>query len=329
MHSISSHTSLLDLTIDEETDMELREMESSETESMDEIMLSGYKSAPETLGAGDRGMSPYEFIQSQTLPANAERGYIVPRAKVLDSSSGSDPSEFSEDLQLASVARTASVTPEKVEYRSGIFSSDNRKFAGYVLSADSEDKNLHPRRCRSMSIPRRRKKSSIHPLVTPPKSCLCRNSSEDASPEKTIPWREERLYKGGIHSPAVHIVSDDENSDECYMSQASSRSVKSSISRRARKARVRRLQRELEDATTNRKRSRTLDPPKKRQETKESLRNLPPRTELRYEKRPETKESFRDLPPRTECRYNLPERNNPTLNRILFGNDYDPDEASL
>lgn len=310
--SVSSHTSVLDLIIDEETDIELREFE-SEDELMNKVLSSGYKSAPETLGAGDRGMSPYEFIQSQTLPANAERGYIVPRTKVLDSSLASDSSQLSEDLHIASVSRAASVTPEKVEYRSGKLSSDIRTF-GYVPSADSEDKNLRPRRCRSMSIPRRRKKSSIHPLVTPPKSSL---------------WREERLYKGGIHSLAVHIVSDDENSDECCKSQASASSVKSSISRRARKARIRRLQRELENATTNRKRSRTLDPLKKRRETKESLCGRPPRKEYRCEKHREAKEIFCNLPPKTEYGYDLPERNNPTLNRVHFGSDHGPDEASL
>jgi hypothetical protein len=72
------------------------------------------------------------------------------------------------------------------------------------------------------------------------------------------------------------------------------------------------LQRELEDSTANRKRSRTLDPPKSRRQIKE--------------------ESYYDLNSdlnKTVFRYDLPERDNPTLNRLLFGRDYILDEASL
>jgi hypothetical protein len=298
VRSVSSYTSLLDMTIDEETDMDLKEFLSSEEESVVKQLSNGYKSAPETLGGGNRGMSPYQFVQSETHPANAEKGYIISRTKVFDSSHESSLKVFdsSQESSLDSITQDVLMTPVKLDYR-----------------AADEETNLHSRRCRSMSIPRRKKRSSIHPYVASPKSSLFPNSSfEDVPPEKTTPWREERLYKGGIHNPAVHIVSDDENSDEQYMSSGSTRSAKSSISQRARKARIRRLQLELEDSTASRKRSRTLDPPKIRRRTKEA--------------------SYYDLNSdlnKTVFRYDLPERDNPTLNRLLFGRDYSPDEASL
>lgn len=286
-NSISSYTSLLDMTIDEETDLDLREFESSE-DDRDNIQ-SGYKSAPEAIG--DR-KQPYAFIQSESSPAAGERGYIVPRSEHL----GSDSSEV-QDLARADTSTSQTVATQDDSADAGknaSYHSDGSVVRERKLkSVDEEDgTSLCFRRSRSMSLPRRRKSASVHPLVSPASSPRALEARKGG-----MSWREERLFKGGIHSESSHIISDSETSEEKYASEASARSAKSNLSRRARKARIRRLQSE---SSTKRQRSRTLDPPKARR---------------RYDR-----QSTND---------GVPESHNVTLNRLLFGSDHGPEEASL
>ena len=282
-NSISSYTSVLDMTIDEETDLDLKEFESSE-DDRDKIQ-SGYKSAPEAVG-GDR-KQPYAFIQSESTPAAGERGYIVPRSEHLGSSESLDSSEVQgPDTSTSQTVATQDDTADAEKNAS--YHSDGSVVRERKLKSVDEDDgtSLCFRRSRSMSLPRRRKSASVHPLVSP--------VSSPTAPEGGMSWREERLFKGGIHSESSHIISDSETSEEKYMSEASTRS---NMSRRARKARIRRLQSE---SSTKRQRSRTLDPPKSRR---------------RYDR-----QSTYD---------GVPQSHNATLHRLLFGSDHGSEEASL
>ena len=307
-NSISSYTSVLDMTIDEETDMDLKEFESSDDDIENKIHAGGYKSAPET--NANRKLSPYAFIHSGLLPASSERGYIIPKTEHVDvPRSLEDNSLKPHDLvtpdtsssQVSPVA-AADLAGEGSEpaYNSSESSSEGQEPIGYDSSAsagfgsgaDTEDdssSNSRVRRCRSMSIPRRRKNASVHPLVTPPMS----PASVEERKNTCIPWREERLFKGGIHSTSSHIISDSETSGELHMPEAS---AKTSMSRRARKARIRRLQSE---SITHRQRSRTLDPPKSRR---------------RYDR---------------QSSYHVSESRSATMNRLLFGSEHGPEDASL
>jgi hypothetical protein len=298
-HSVSSYTSVLDMTIDEETDLDLKEFESSEDDKDRNNISSGYKSAPETLGA-DRKLSPYAFIQSESLPASGERGYIVPKASSVDkSAAGSNDSSEAGELMTPDTthSQVSTGTPETVNealdesaYYSDGSVGRGRK-AGSATPDEEDEGRLCFRRSRSMSAPRKRKSASVHPLVTPPLSPVTLSMTG----EKTrLPWREERLLKGGIHSESSHIISDSETSEEKYLSEASAKSAKSSMSRRARKARIRRLQ--SQSSTNQRQRSKTLDPPKNRHRG--------------YDRQ-------------------LSDLGNPSLQRALFGNDHGPDEASM
>lgn len=295
-NSISSYTSILDMTIDEETDLDLKEFESSEDDK-ERNLSTGYKSAPETIGA-NRGMAPYAFIQSESVPVSDERGYLVPKTEsMLDDTSESADSSVAGVLVTAdttashvSLSTTGSTNAvEEDAVNESAYHSDgsvDRKGRSGPADNDEDEGKLCFRRSRSMSIPRRRKTASIHPLVTPPMSPT---SLGDEEARKSLPWREERLFKGGIHSVSSHI-SDSETSEEAmYMSEAS---AKSSMSRRARQARIRRLQ----SQSTQRQRSRTLDPPKNRRRYDRQLSDL-----------------------------NM----NPSLNRAVFGSDRGTDEASL
>jgi hypothetical protein len=274
------------MTIDEETDLDLKEFESSEDDKGK--IHSGYKSAPEA--GGDR-KKPYAFIQSESTPAAGERGYIVPRSEHLGSSDSLDSSAIQELVDTSTSQTVASQDESADTYKKNSYHSDGSVFRERKLKDvdEGEGSSLCFRRSRSMSLPRKRKGASVHPLVSISTSP---NAQED---RKGIPWREERLFKGGIHSESSHIVSDSETSgEEKYMSEVSARS---SMSRRARKARIRRLQSE---SSTKRHRSRTLDPPKIRR---------------RYD-RQSTYDS-------------VPESHNATLNRLLFGSEHSAEEASL
>mmetsp|Transcript_22359 Transcript_22359/g.25157 ORF Transcript_22359/g.25157 Transcript_22359/m.25157 type:complete len:286 (-) Transcript_22359:146-1003(-) len=75
-------------------------------------------------------------------------------------------------------------------------------------------------------------------------------------------YMEESIYQKGLHSPLISVISDDGSETSRSSDSSDANSVKSNKSRRARKARLRRLKRESEDG--KRRRSSTLDPPKKR-----------------------------------------------------------------
>ena len=416
-HSLaSSYTSVLDMTIDEETDIDLKEFESSGDDVTENGRMTGYASAPETIRDGGRLLSsPYTLLQSASDP-NVERGYIIPKAKGSDSASSnsSNSSRASELVKLAAVSQVSPVivsdssrhvdqaptggravppeqkasesetlSPVTASDRTDYYSAtggdslegslgDMQKLGGPTPSADEEESYRYrpnPRRSRSMSIPRRK----VAPF-TPTRSSASSVSSMDRTPDmktrtleetqttmeetpdsKMIPWRVERLYKAGIHSDAVHIVSDEENSP--YMSEASGmscRSARSCMSRKARKARIRRMQLESEACSSRRHRARTLDPPKNRRRYQSNMRySLPDKTSdasidsvaLDKLSSGNNDASFdsstrHTLPGRkldyssdSSVRYTLPDRNNATLNRLLFGKAYGPEhgaeEASL
>jgi len=75
-------------------------------------------------------------------------------------------------------------------------------------------------------------------------------------------YMEESIYQKGLHSPLIAVISDDGTDSSRSSDSSDANSVKSNKSRRARKARLRRLQRENEAG--KRRRSSTLDPPKRR-----------------------------------------------------------------
>ena len=270
-NSVGSRTSLLDLTIEEETAGDLQEMGSSGDEKKAKKSLSqdyalrGVKSAPDRLGFA----SATNKVSGVNISDSSDLLLLE-----LDCVSEDSDSHISDILGKAGEVTgdsQAGNSEESTELSSSITSAKD-------MTNDLPQVTL-PQRGRGMSVPRR-KRSSVHPLSPTP-----RGKSAAAR------FRAERVEKAGIHSPHINVVSDDSSASE---DSHADRSFRSTVSRRARKARVRRMH---ED--TVRRRARTVGPSNKRR--------APPKPEVII---------F-----------------DPTLRAILVGRDpgteYGPDEASL
>lgn len=284
-NSVASRTSLLDTTIDEETDFDLREFESSDDEGNmkpDVILenphpLTRTKSAPDMglanselsskwmHGADSHSLSGYEhrILHKRRLRQQVISNMSSAESEVEEALSDMDESTNSSmsgnelrdlhkhRLRQQAVSSQSSYETEGQQVVSltdettasgGDISSYNIKLEGYDASTDDDNHDpsiRNRRRCRSLSVRRRRNRRN---------------------------FRYDRLFRDGIHSPSVGVVTDSESSQEHFSSEASaeSRSARSTISRRARRARVRRLQVETEEKINERRRARTLDPPKNR-----------------------------------------------------------------
>ena len=237
-NSVASRTSLLELTIAEETDGDLQELGSSGDEKMklsQDYALRGVKSAPDRLSF-ERAVTSYSPNQSDTYPLLHGDLDCV--------SEDTDGSRVSEVLRKAADMRRITPVVENSEEGTDLNSIID---TGPSITSP-ERKNNSPRRGRCMSVPRRNR-SSVHPI-----SPVQRGSSVAAR------FRDERVEKAGIHSPHINVVSD-ESSDGNESFTA--RSFRSAVSRRARNARVKRMHDDVE-----RRRARTLDPPQRRRRPK-------------------------------------------------------------
>ena len=242
-HSVCSLTSLLDLTIAEETDFQLREFDLLIDEKI-----------------GQRNLhKPYEMERTKSAPgafsnhrqSDSTQGYRSPSSK-LDGLVECAPHDVeSSELSLGSLRNMEVVTPN-----SSLFDADtDQSLGGAIYSSDarsegyspSVDESLGPSTARSMTLPRK-KQEVVNPTVTPEKSV-----------HPSIPtYRRERILKAGIHSSRSTVVSDDSSAsgeDE----SVGGRSSRSNVSHRiARRARMQRLQ------SNNKRGSRSLDPPASR-----------------------------------------------------------------
>lgn len=266
-NSVASRTSLLDLTIEEETagDLSSGDERNNKVSLTQDYTLRGVRSAPDRLSfasAGKKSSGVNHADVSNLLrleldcvseDSDSQTSAVLRRADEVTGASQAGISEDSTELS------SSTDTPTEV--------------------ASDQPQRDPPQRGRSTSVPRR-KRSSVHPISPTP-----RGKSAAAK------FRAERVEKAGIHSPHINLVSDDSStSGESF----ADRSFRSTVSRRARKARVRRMH---ED--TVRRRARTVAPSNKRR--------APPKPEVVI---------F-----------------DPTLRAILVsrdpGKEYGPDEASL
>lgn len=173
-------------------------------------------------------------------------------------SSSASPS--SDVLRIVSISSVAPIeTAESVDLSEGEELSDEYRIDVHVPNAGDSPRRRCPRRnrrrSRSMSLPR--KKAAVHPIVTP-------TMSYNSPVPKT---RIERVFKDGIHSPAINVVSDESSSEDPASSsdeRRSYRSTHSNMSSRARGCRIRRLQEQA--GIVKRRRSRSLEPPLNRRQ---------------------------------------------------------------
>ena len=263
-NSVGSRTSLLDLTIEEETAGDLSSGDEKKTEIslIRDYTLRGVRSAPDRLSFASSGLN------------NADSNNLL--RLELDCVSEDSDSHVSAIIFKADEVTGGSQGGIDEEFTELSSSIDTAK----GMASDQPQGDL-PRRSRSRSTSvARRKRSSVHPISPAP------HGKHGAAK-----FRAERVEKAGIHSPHINVVSDDSSTSDDSLAE---RSFRSTVSRRARKARVRRMH---ED--TVRRRARTVGPSNKRR--------APPKPEVII---------F-----------------DPTLRAILVtrdpGKEYGPDEASL
>jgi hypothetical protein len=243
-HSVCSLTSLLDLTIAEETDFQLREFDVVIDEKI-----------------GKRNLhQPYEMGRTKSAPgafsnhrqSASIQGHRSPSSKLDGLVECSPFAVESSELSLGSVRHGKAVTSD-----SSVFDADtDQSLGGAMYSSDARSEGYSPSvdesrgrtRARSMTLPRK-KQVAVNPIVTPEKKFYPSSLLDMPT------YRSERILKAGIHSPVSAVVSDDSSAsgeDE----SVGGRSSRSNFSHRiARRARMERLQ------SDNKRRSRTLDPP--------------------------------------------------------------------
>jgi hypothetical protein len=206
-NSVVSHTSLIELTIAEETDYDLRESsgEEDESELTNDYALRSTKSAPDRLSL--LSSSPREELSS-------------PLKDFLSVSEASDESPVN---GLPRKVLLSGITPVDETTEESTSNSERNVSEGRPKSKQ--------RRGRSLSV-NRRNRSRVHPVYN---STL---RARSAAPG----FREERLSKAGIHAPAIHVVSDD--SSESSASSHADRTCRSSFSRKARISRIKRMHEE-------------------------------------------------------------------------------------
>jgi len=228
----SNRSSLLDLTIDEETDQDLQmDMASDSGESKRGTPNRNSKDKKKNFE------SPYSFVTgSSNDDSFYDKTYALREDRIKrhlnhptdpdDASASSRVSEVLRRVSVVSSARNAGYTP----------SGDDMGFDDYQestsISSTLGDNCLPP-----------------HPMVSPELDTRKRilNSGRSRSASRSQ-WREERELRKGLHSNAISDSSDsDIDSDQCN-------SVRSA--NHTRFARKRRLQ-----TTQRRRRSRTLEPP--------------------------------------------------------------------
>eukprot|EP00546_Thalassionema_frauenfeldii_P007318 CAMPEP_0178907900 /NCGR_PEP_ID=MMETSP0786-20121207/7624_1 /TAXON_ID=186022 /ORGANISM="Thalassionema frauenfeldii, Strain CCMP 1798" /LENGTH=671 /DNA_ID=CAMNT_0020579743 /DNA_START=329 /DNA_END=2341 /DNA_ORIENTATION=+ len=281
--SVASRTSLLELTIAEETDIDLRES-SDEEKPSEEYPLRTVKSAPEAFGLVSK-TSAQKLTRAETFPPLSNVSEERARRITVDESlkeRGQQPmkavSEAGDALGKAhrqSLSRAVSETEDEIAERKDqrsnhIFQSEAEKCPGSgseteesTTSSDSdcpgdyrrEPKPVKLRRTRSLGSFRCDKRKSFHPV-----SPLSRRG-KSATPKVSY---DEKNTEGGIFLSSVHVVSD-ESSDNS--SSTENRSIRSTVSRQARMARIKRLRSE-------RQRSNTVGPPKNRLPRQQRKQNI-------------------------------------------------------
>ena len=234
-HSVCSQTSLLDLTIAEETDFQLQEFDGSTDEIPRKLTLyetypvARTKSAPGAFGNLVRSAFHPTAMMSELNVAQDEFNVVALSTSKMRHEPSTKPRHEDEHTR-----------GRQLEYFSPIDES--------VRGRSNE-----PKRSRSMNLPGK-KKSAVHPLATPEKRFYSSPLLEMST------YRRERMFESGIHAPDIALVSDESSaSSEDY--SVGDRSSRSNVSQRARRARIERLQRD------NKRRSRTLDPPTSRKST--------------------------------------------------------------
>jgi len=282
--SVASRTSLLELTIEEETDIDLRESSDEENLTMN-YPLRTIKSAPDCLSlltpvpphklTRAETFPPYSGISNvsgETLHRNSIDVLLKNYSKIPIKSVGeADDGLCNEDDQ--SPIKSATVTDETIlggnekksdslpkeeekcqrsgsETEESTTSSDSDSPGGTVR--DTEIKKL--RRSRSLSNLRCNKRRSVHPI-----SPLRRVMS--VAPQFL---NDESTTKADILSSSVNIVSDASSENS---SSADGRSIKTTLSRQARRARIKRLREE-------RRRAKTVDPKHKRVHQKQREQHI-------------------------------------------------------
>jgi hypothetical protein len=256
--SLKSHPSLLDMTIDEETDLELRAFESSD----DEKYLSDKHTEPYPItrtlsetdaiemrrrSSSDIGSRNSDSFSTSALEGCLRNGGLFTRSQALVLNSVSRVVPVSDDLH--GVQKNEAPSSSKLLVPSSCEAPrDEPKLGGNKPDASEryDDVSFQKRRGRSLSIPRRTELSSVYPL------------DDDSDEVKLMSWKEERMFKDGIHAGPV-IVSDESSSEGPSRSERSVGSGLSNVSQKARLARVQRLQREA-----TRRRAKTLEPPTNR-----------------------------------------------------------------
>jgi hypothetical protein len=268
-NSVASRTSLLDITIEEETSLDLDEKTSDE-EYMNSRKLSqgyalrGVKSAPDRMSflTNNNGETKSSAITNDL--------HHVELACVSEDSDSEGMDSHQEKMK--SEEENAQEKAELME-------------DGPLLPLTSNVNQLRRGRCRSTP---RLKLRSVHPDVSPPRG-------KSAGPQ----FRMARIEKAGIHSPHIHVVSDDDDDDSSQSDLDNTRDFRSNASQKARSARLKRLHKEQE----SRQRSRSVGSPI-------------------------TRKQYRKVPPKPEVVVF-----DPTLRAILVtrkpGTEYGPDEASL
>ena len=234
-HSVCSQTSLLDLTIAEETDFQLREFDGSTDEILGTLTLyetypvARTKSAPEAFGNLTRSAFNPTAMLSELKLTQAELNVVassIGKMSLESCTKSRDEGEPTRGRQL-----------------------------GYYSYIDESERGRcnEPKRSRSMNLSGK-KKSTVHPLVTPEKKFYSSSLLEMST------YRRERMFESGIHATNMTLVSDESSASDDDHS-VGDRSSRSNVSQRARRARIERMKRD------NKRRSRTLEPPTSRKST--------------------------------------------------------------
>jgi len=293
-NSVASRTSLLDFTIEEETDIDL--MESSDEDKKTQAVpypLKETKSAPDRISFKSI-LSPYKFNHSHTFPPRSPDSKTRNISRNNDSVLSSTPSTSTVSV-IAPVTETEEDTASEYDLRvnikkSGILgkAEENLKNSGSETMDDTtsgsdsgpektDEPRKNSRRSRSLCTLR----------------CNMRRFSpirgKSATPRLRL--RDEQISRAGIHA---RLISDGSSDESC-----TDRSTRSTISLQARTARIKRL---CEERHRGRSKTKSSHPSPKR---------------LQYKQRSSKSDIILD----------------PTLRAIVInrkdGAEYGPDEASL
>eukprot|EP00548_Thalassiothrix_antarctica_P019826 CAMPEP_0194187834 /NCGR_PEP_ID=MMETSP0154-20130528/52560_1 /TAXON_ID=1049557 /ORGANISM="Thalassiothrix antarctica, Strain L6-D1" /LENGTH=831 /DNA_ID=CAMNT_0038907817 /DNA_START=94 /DNA_END=2589 /DNA_ORIENTATION=- len=256
-NSVASRTSLLDYTIEEETDIDL--IESSEEENRKTVV---HYSLKET-------KSPYKIVHAHTFPPRSPDS----KMKSISTSTNLSLSSIPFTSNLSGVApvteteeNTASEHKPQVGAKRGVNldkAGKDRKSCGSETEDDTtscsdggpetyeEQQPKNSRRSRSLCTLRCNMRRSVY-KVTPPQR------GKSATP--CVRLRDEQISTGGIHSRLISDGSSDDSFTDI--------SIRSTVSLQARTARIKRL---CEERHRGKSRSKSLLPSPKRMQHKQII----------------------------------------------------------